>query len=69
MLCYVQDVRAVRRMGRGFSEHHVVVCKIRLVGACIKSEEVVGARRISSKKLKRPQYPEGYARCLESKRV
>ena len=32
MLRYVQDVRAVRGMGRGLSTHHVVLCKVRLVG-------------------------------------
>ena len=30
---------------------------------------VNGARRIRSKKLKEWQYIEGYARCLQSKRV
>ena len=33
MLRYVQDVRAERGMGRGLSDHHVVLCKVRLVGA------------------------------------
>ena len=28
MLCFVQDVRAVRGMGRGISDHHVVLCKV-----------------------------------------
>ena len=32
-LCFVQDVRAVRGMGRSFSHHHVVLCYVRLVGA------------------------------------
>ena len=31
MLRNVQDVRAVRGMGRGLSDHHVVLCKVRLV--------------------------------------
>ena len=49
MLCFVQDVRAVREMGRGITDHHVVLCKVRLVGAWIKRREVVeGARRIRS---------------------
>ena len=53
MLCYVQDVRAVRGMGRGLSDHHVVLCKVILVGAWIKRTEVVdGARRIKSEKLR-----------------
>ena len=33
MLRDVQVVRAVRGMGRGLSDHHVVLCKVRLVGA------------------------------------
>ena len=36
MLQYVQDVRAVRGMGYGLSDHNVVLCKVRLVGAYIK---------------------------------
>ena len=36
MLRYVQDVRAVRWMGRGLSDHYVVQCKVRFVGAWIK---------------------------------
>ena len=41
ILCYVQDVRAVREMGRGLADHHVVLCKVRLVGAWVKRREVV----------------------------
>ena len=70
MLRYVQDVRAVRGMERGLSVNHVVLCKVRLVGAWIKRREmVVGARRIRSKKLRKHQYREGYARSLEGKGV
>ena len=36
MLEYVEDVRAVRGMGRGLSDHHVVLCKVRLVRAWIE---------------------------------
>ena len=36
MLRYVQDVRALKGMGQGLSDHHVVLCKFRLVGAGIK---------------------------------
>ena len=36
ILRYVQDVRAVREMGRGLSDQNVVLCKVRLVGAWIK---------------------------------
>ena len=56
ILQYVQNLRAVRGMGQDLSDHHVVLCKIRLVGACIKRREVViGGRRIRSKKLKEHQ--------------
>ena len=57
-------------MGRGLADHHVVLCKVRLVGAWIKRREVVvEARRIRSKKLKEHQYREGYARSLEGRGV
>ena len=53
------DVWVVRGMGRGLSDHHVVLCKVRLVRAWIKRRElVVGARRIRSEKLKEHQYRE-----------
>ena len=65
MLRYVQDVRAVREMGQGpflvhsILDHHVVLCKVRLVGTWIKRGEVVGrARRIRSEKLRIHQYRE-----------
>ena len=32
----VQDVRAVRGMEQGLSDHHVVLCIVRLVGVWIK---------------------------------
>ena len=45
MLCYGKDVKAVRGTGRGLSDHHVVLCKVRLVEAWIKRREgVFGAR-------------------------
>ena len=72
MLCYVQDLGAVRGMGlgRGISNDHVVLCKVRLVGIWIKRREVVcGARRITSEKLTKHENREGYARSLEGKRV
>ena len=70
MLLYMQDVRAVRGMGLGLSEHHVVLSKVRLVGAWIKRREVVvGDRRVRSEKLREHQYREGYARFLERKGV
>ena len=70
MLRYVQDVRAVGGMGRGLSDHHVVLCKVRLVGAWTKRREVVvGANMIKSEKLREHQYREGYARSLERKGV
>ena len=30
---YVQDVRLVRGMGQSLSDHHVLLCKVRLVRA------------------------------------
>ena len=66
----LQDVRAVRGMECGISEHYVVLCKVKLVEAWIKRREVViGARRIRSKKLRKHQYREGYTRSLEGKGV
>ena len=64
----MQDVKAVRGMGRGLSDHHVVLCKVRLVGALIKKREVIDRAR-RSEKLREQQYREGYARSLEGKRV
>ena len=32
LLRYVQDVKAVRGIGRGFSDAHVVLCRVRLRG-------------------------------------
>ena len=61
MLRYVQVVRAMREMRRGLSDHHVVLCKVRLVGAWIK--------RIRREKLREHQYREGHAKSLERKRV
>ena len=70
MLQHVQNMRAVRGMGRGLSDHHVVLCKVRLVGAWIKRREVVvGARRTRSEKLREHQYRKRYARSLEGKGV
>ena len=53
MLHYGQDVKAVKGMGRGFSDHHVVLCKkVRFVGLWIKRREVVNtARRNRSEKM------------------
>ena len=36
MLLYVQDVKVVKGMRRTLSDQHVVLCKVRLVGARIK---------------------------------
>ena len=70
MLHYVQDVRVVRGIERGLSDHHVVMCKVRLVEAWIKmGEGVVGARRIRREKLREYQYREIYARSFEGKGV
>ena len=43
----LQYVQTVRGMGQGLSDHHVVMCKVRLVGAWKKRREVlVGGKRI-----------------------
>ena len=58
----------MRGIGRGLSDHHVVLCKVRLVGARIKRRKMVdGARKIRCEKLREHQYTEGYARSLEEK--
>ena len=70
MLRYLQDVRAVREMGQGLSDHHVVLYRVRLVGAWIKRRKVVvGARRIISEKLREYQYKERYATYFNGKGV
>ena len=70
ILRYVQYVRAVGRMGRDPSNHHVLLCKVRLVGVWIKRREVVVVvRRIRREKLRKHQYREVYARSLEGKGV
>ena len=70
MLRYVNDVKVVRGMARGLSDHHVVMYKVRLVGSWVKTRGVVvGVRRIRSEKLKENQYREGYTRSLERKGV
>ena len=51
LLRYVQDVWAVRGMGRELSDHHMVLCKARLVGEWVKRRGVVvGVRIIRSEK-------------------
>ena len=57
-------------MGRGISDHHVLVCKVRLVGTWINRREVVDeSRSFRNKKLREHQYREEYARYPEGKRV
>ena len=59
-----------RGMGRGLSYHHVVLRKVRLVGAWTKRREVaVGVRRIGSEKLREHQNREGNARFPDGKGV
>ena len=55
-------------MGRGFSDHHVVPCNVRLVGALIERRDVaISARTIRREKLRKHQYREGYAKSLDGK--
>ena len=52
-----------KRNGTRPIRSHVVLCKVRLVGAEIERREVVvGARRIRSEKEREHQYKEGYSR-------
>ena len=37
MLRFVQDVRAVRGIGRDISDYHVVIFKVRIVGVLVVS--------------------------------
>ena len=60
----------MRGIGRGLSDHHVVLYKVRLIGAWIKRREVVvESRGIRSEKLREHQYREGSARPLGGKGV
>ena len=70
MFRFAQDVKAGRRMGRGISNRHVVLCKVRLVGIWVKRRQLVDrATSIRSDKLSEYQYRKEYARSLEGKRV
>ena len=40
MLCFVHDVSTVRGVGRGISDHHVVLRKVKSVGTCIKGRDL-----------------------------
>ena len=39
MLCFVQDLRTVRGMGRGISDHQAVLCKVKLWGHGLRGEK------------------------------
>ena len=41
MLLYMHDVRAAKGIGGDLSDHHVVLCKVRLVMSWVKMREVV----------------------------
>ena len=50
----LHHVREARGIGLGLLDHHVVLCKVRLVGSWIKRREVViGPTRIRSEKLRK----------------
>ena len=69
ILCLVQNVKVVRGMGQGLLDHHVVLCKVRLVEPWIKRRKVVdGGRRIRSEKLRENQYRKG-GKSFERMRV
>ena len=44
MLRYVKEMMAMRGMGRDLSNHHVVLCKVKLMGTCTRSLEVKGMK-------------------------
>ena len=54
MLRSALDMKEVRGMGLGLSDHHIVLGMVRLVGAWIRRREVENwARRIRSEKLRK----------------
>ena len=70
ILRYGQAVRALRGMGQCLSYHHVVLCKVRLLGTLIKGREIVnGSRRARREKLRDHQNRERQAGSLERKKV
>src|SRR5678815_5157894 len=70
MLKYVLDVKSVRGLGMGLSDHYVVLCKIKLVGAWTERKVIqkeVG--KIKSEKLSEQGNKDKYVRALASKSV
>src|SRR5678815_5964693 len=70
MLKHVLDVKSVRGLGIGLSDHYVVLCKIKLVGAWMERKVIrkeVG--RINSEKLSEQGNKDKYLRALASKSV
>src|SRR5678816_3166872 len=69
MLKYVLDVKSVRGLGMGLSDHYVL-CKIKLVGAWMERKVIrkeVG--KIKGEKLSEQDNKEKYVRALASKSV
>ena len=67
---YVLDVKAVRGLGMGISDHYIVLCKIRLVGTWMEKKEIrKGVGRIKSEKLNEQGCKEKYVRTLVNKSV
>ena len=70
MLHYWQNRRIVREMGPRLSDHHAVMCKVRLVGTWIRRREGMNwAGNIRSEKLRELLYIEKYGRFLKGKRL
>src|SRR5678815_16083 len=70
MLKYVFDVKSVRGLGMGLSDHYFVLCKIKLVGAWMEGKVIrkeVG--KIKSEKLSEQDNKGKYVRALASKSV
>ena len=63
-------VRAVKGMGQGLSDHHMVLCKVRLIGAWTKIRDGgFGSQRIRNEKLREYLYREGYIKSFEGERI
>ena len=70
MLKYVMDVKSVRGMGMGISDHYIVLCKIKFVGAWMeKKGRGMEVGRIRSERLSEQSCKEEYSRILVSREV
>ena len=67
MLKFVMDVKAVRGLGMGISDHYIVLCKIVFVGAWMeRKEKRTEMGRIRSEKLREQICKDEYVMTLET---